>query len=180
MSKRASLFIFIFFVLFDIFATSQHEISPKLTVSRAEVLSYKNSEISLKELASRLKTLLSVEQIIYLVQRIIPEDLQLVAKCSESDCFGVSESKLKEIYEDITNGNLTKVPIYQLVHIPELLSNATHLRKIRNAIRSPRPVRPRKQIKGRNPSNIPGASPYFVYERAIEIYNSDSDVQTDE
>ena len=180
MSKRASLFIFIFFVLFDIFATSQHEVSPKFAVSRAEALSFENSEISLKELASRLKTLLSVEQIIYLVRKIIPEDFQLVAKSSEHDYFDVSESTLKETYENIIYQNLTKVPIYQLVHIPELLSNATHLRKIRNAISSPRPVRPRKQIKGRNPSNIPGASPYFVYERVIEIYNSDSDVQTDE
>ncbi|CUV04615.1 unnamed protein product [Cryptosporidium hominis] len=179
MSKRVSLYIFIFFVLFDIFATSQYEISPNATVSRAEVLSFENSEISLKELASRLKTFLSVEQIIYLVQEIIPENLKLVAKSSEYDYFDVSESELKETYEGIIYQNLTKVPIYQLVHIPELLSNATHLRKIRNAIHSPRPIRPRKQIKGRNPSNIPGASPYFVYERVIEIYNSDSDIQTD-
>ncbi|KAK9174009.1 hypothetical protein CmeUKMEL1_16905 [Cryptosporidium meleagridis] len=181
MTKRAPLYVFIFFVLFEIiFATSQHDISSKVTGSRAEVLFIEDNKISLKELASRLKTLLSAEQILYLIREMIPVGYKLVAKHSECDYFDVSEEEIKKTYENIIYQNLTEVPAHKLVHLPELLSNATHLRKIRNAIRSPRPIRPRKQIKGRNPSNIPGASPYFVYENAIEICNSNSNVQGDE
>ncbi|KAH8581627.1 uncharacterized protein ELE39_001757 [Cryptosporidium sp. chipmunk genotype I] len=175
-----SLCIFILIVLFEIiFATSQNDFFSNSTV-RTRMLPSNEAEIKLDELASRIKVLLTEQQIISLVQKIIPGDFELVSKSSKDDFLKVSENELKETYKGLISQNLTEEPIYRLLHVPELLSNATHLRKIRNTIRSPRPVRPRKQVKGRSPSNIPGASPYFVHERMLEAYNFESDVQTDE
>ncbi|OII71829.1 uncharacterized protein cubi_00637 [Cryptosporidium ubiquitum] len=174
---RLSFCIFIFVTFFDIsFVASRCDFSTNLTAEKIGELFDENcATISLEKLVFSLKVLLSDNQKMYLAKELLPKGFKLTpSKCEDSEVYS---DEVKEIYEGIISQNLTKISVYELLHVPELMSNATHLRRIRNTICSPRPVRPRRHIKNRNPSNVPGASPYVVYEGMVEMYNSDSSAQ---
>lgn len=176
MLARVLFCIFVFIVLFDAsFVTSQYNSFPNLTMEKLLALSDKEGNIPMEKLVSTLKALLTDSQKLHLIDTLLPKGFKLVHDKSEDS--EVNAAEMKRIYEDTIIKNLTKVSMYELLDVPELLSNATRLRRIRNNICSPRPIRPKKHIKSRNPSNIPGASSYVVYERTVGVNVNEQLVQ---
>lgn len=151
-----------------------------LTLNMLEPIFESEHSINLEGLASMLKIILTQEQIIDLVNYLIPGGVGESLNDTSCDYQDAIEVDSKEVYEDIVSKNLSSIPMYELIHVPETISNATRLRKIENIIRSPRPTRPRRQIKQRHPSNIPGSSPYVVYDLSPEVYISTSDAHSDQ
>lgn len=139
-----------------------------------------DGRIDLEDLASVLKILLTKDQIITLVGKLTPSGIVIFRNDTICNGQDVPAEESKQVYENIMSGNISDTPLYELLHVPEMLSNATRIRRIENVIRSPRPIRPRRHVKKRHPSDVPGASPYVVLDQSIETHVPVSDSHSDD
>ncbi|KAJ1604423.1 signal peptide containing protein [Cryptosporidium canis] len=139
-----------------------------------------NGTDDLDELAMVLINNLTPNQLFSLIEKLIDGCPGIYSKSTLYPGVSVSEDELRGVYENVMSQNISNIPLSELLHVPELLSNATHLRRIQNKISSPRPIRPRRQIRNRHPSNIPGSSPFIVNERSIDTYKDNSNSHSDD
>ncbi|KAH8740913.1 hypothetical protein FG386_002459 [Cryptosporidium ryanae] len=183
MGKLLYLFLLSFFTIYEF--SSATNSNPDLLLSENKTLyggpgdnefNYTELLPSIEAVAESLINLFSKEELRKLVSLIDPDyGISVCKLCKRS--IGEEVEVSPEIFFEMMSKNLSQIPMYELLDVPEMLSNATRLRKIQNAIRSRRPIRPRRQIKRRHPSNVPGASPYVVLEQVIERWIPHSDDQ---
>ncbi|KAF7457970.1 hypothetical protein HWI79_1536 [Cryptosporidium felis] len=167
--NKLTLFLFLHLISINGTIGSHLKNSFLSNSSNSEDIFHGNSTgnaLKIHYIAGLLKSILNTEELIYLARLIAPINSRLESDGHLEEHWP-SNNVSRNVYYEMTSLNLTGIPTYELLDVPELLPNATHLREIRNIIRSPRPIRPRRKFRCRNPSNIPGASPIVVCEKAI-------------
>ncbi|KAJ1606786.1 signal peptide containing protein [Cryptosporidium canis] len=158
--------------------TVQNELTSNSTINELKLAL--NGTGGLDELAMVLINHLTPNQLFSLIEKLIDGCPEIYSNNTLYPGISVSEDELRGVYESAMSQNISNIPLNELIHVPELLSNATHLRRIQNKINSPRPIRPRRQTRNKHPSNIPGSSFFFVNERSIDTYKANSNSHSDD
>ncbi|KAK6591027.1 hypothetical protein RS030_111806 [Cryptosporidium xiaoi] len=180
MTKLLHLFLLCLFTVYEFsFTTSEDALHPiNYTAPIDDVPNERNSTLplpSLKDIADSLTSLLTKEELRELVLLIDPDYGKMICEACRRRFDDVEIQP--EVFFEMMSKNLSKIPMHELLDVPELLSNGTRLRRIKNTIGYRRPIRPKRQIKKRHPSNVPGSSPYVIIENVIEKWIPHSDDQ---
>ncbi|KAH7648609.1 hypothetical protein FG379_002079 [Cryptosporidium bovis] len=180
MTKLLHLFLLCLFTVYE-FSSATSECEPHTSNNETVVdgsFNEKNGTLSLpslKDIAESLLSLFTKEELRELILLIDPDYGKVICEACRRRFDDVEVPP--DVFFEMMSKNLSRIPMHELLDVPELLSNGTRLRRIKNTIEERRPIRPRRQIKKRHPSNVPGSSPYVVFENVIEQWIPHDDDQ---